>query len=45
LSDPDTAIAKELFDKAESDSDSTVRERAVQIRQHCSVDKDDPHQV
>jgi hypothetical protein len=45
LSDADTAIVKELFDKAESDSDSTVRERAVQIRQHCSVDEDDPHQV
>ncbi len=45
LSDPDTAIAKELFDKAESDSDSTVRERAVKIRQHSSVDEDDLHQV
>ncbi len=45
LSDPDTAIAKELFDKAESDSDSTVRERAVQIRQHSSIDEDDPRQV
>jgi len=45
LSDADTAIAKELFDKAESDSASTVRERAIQIRQHSSVDEDDPHQV
>jgi HEAT repeat protein len=34
LGDAEIATAKELFDKAESDSDPTVRERAVQIRQH-----------
>lgn len=34
LDDAEIATAKELFDKAESDSDRTVRERAVQIRQH-----------
>jgi hypothetical protein len=34
LGDAEIATAKELFDKAESDPDSTIRERAVQIRQH-----------
>jgi HEAT repeat protein len=34
LDDAQIATAKELFAKAESDSDPTVRERAVQIRQH-----------
>ncbi len=34
LNDADSATARELFDKAESDLDPAVRERAVQIRQH-----------
>jgi HEAT repeat protein len=34
LDDEDVAIAKELFDKAESDPDAAVRERATSIRQH-----------
>ena len=34
LREAEIATAKELIDKAESDSDPTVRERAVQIRQH-----------
>jgi HEAT repeat protein len=37
LNDEDCATAKELFDKAESDPDPTVRERAAQIRQHSSL--------
>jgi HEAT repeat protein len=32
--DADIATAKELIDRAESDSEPTVRERAAQIRQH-----------
>jgi HEAT repeat protein len=34
LDDDDMAAAKGLFDKAESDPDTTVRERALDIRQH-----------
>ena len=34
LGDAEIATARELFDKAESDPDPAIRERAVQIRQH-----------
>jgi len=34
LDDDDMAVAKGLFDKAESDPGTTVRERALDIRQH-----------
>jgi HEAT repeat protein len=34
LDDDDLVAAKRLFDKAESDPDTTVRERALDIRQH-----------
>lgn len=34
LDDEDIAVAKELFEKAESDPNVTVRERAMSIRQH-----------
>lgn len=34
LGDADIATAKELIDRAETDSEPTVRERATQIRQH-----------
>jgi hypothetical protein len=34
LDDEDIATARKLFDKAESDPDATVRERATSIRQH-----------
>jgi len=39
LGDKDGDIAKELFDKAESDPDPEIRERAQQIRSHLP-----PHQ-